>query len=361
MTLLTTVQTISDELGLGLGVISQAANSSDDMIRQIVAFVNKAARNASKDSDFTTGIREMLVQINALTGTYTGNTTNGSNDITAVNDVTGIVPDMVVTGLGLPVMARVVRVVGNTITLDQAAISTNVATTLLFAQDFYNLPDDWEQWVSQTAWSRSDRWQLRGPMTPQEYQFYKSGIVVTYPRQRYWVIGRRDKRLQIDPVPGPGDNGKIFAFNYVSKTCVFPAKWKAATSYAANAYCEYNGNIYFTTSGGTSGSNPPLVLSGTQSDGGVTWTFTSEAYDSYRFDTDTALFDEDVIVIGAKAYWLQQKGLIYEPTMKEFNERVMQVASFETNAPMLDLSGGGGVGYIGDWNIPDTGYSNYRA
>lgn len=47
-------------------------------------------------------------------------------------------------------------------------------------------------------------------------------------------------------------------------------EWAASTVYAALATVNYDGNVYRTTAGGTSGSRPPVHLEGTESDGSIT-------------------------------------------------------------------------------------------
>ena len=49
--------------------------------------------------------------------------------------------------------------------------------------------------------------------------------------------------------------------------------WAPGTAYSASTIIRYEGNVYFTTLGGTSGNRPPIHMVGTSSDGGVDWLY----------------------------------------------------------------------------------------
>jgi hypothetical protein len=70
---------------------------------------------------------------------------------------------------------------------------TTVASTASYA-----LPSDYGWYVNDTAWDRTNYWQMRGSLSPQEWQRYKSGISTSTPRHRFRV---RNGLLYIDPTP----------------------------------------------------------------------------------------------------------------------------------------------------------------
>lgn len=67
-------------------------------------------------------------------------------------------------------------------------------------------------------------------------------------------------------------NQGAFAGNSTANNGTAPA-WATATVVAAKTYTTSNGQLYFTTAGGTTGAVAPIHLQGTVSDGGVSWTF----------------------------------------------------------------------------------------
>lgn len=60
----------------------------------------------------------------------TGNTSNGSNQITNVSSMTGVTPGCSISGIGIPVGTYILNVSGNVITLSQAATALGIGITL---------------------------------------------------------------------------------------------------------------------------------------------------------------------------------------------------------------------------------------
>ena len=84
----------------------------------------------------------------------------------------------------------------------------------------YAMPSDFDRITRRTSWDRNDHWELLGPMTPQEWQWRKSGIVATSPRRRYRLKPSATTpyalKYVIDPTPAAGDVGSIMVFEYIS-------------------------------------------------------------------------------------------------------------------------------------------------
>lgn len=57
---------------------------------------------------------------------------------------------------------------------------------------------DFGWFVNDTAWDRSNYWKMRGSLSAQEWQRYKSGIASTQPRTRFRIKGGL---IYIDPTP----------------------------------------------------------------------------------------------------------------------------------------------------------------
>jgi hypothetical protein len=85
---------------------------------------------------------------------------------------------------------------------------------------------------------------------------------------------------------GDGANNRLFfnAVAIVSDTKGSPDDvktdaplWKASTVYADYAQVKYNGNYYSATTGGTTSTTPPTHLTGSATDGTVTWLYMSSS------------------------------------------------------------------------------------
>lgn len=55
-------------------------------------------------------------------------------------------------------------------------------------EDEYALPSDFSHFIPTTMWDRSEFWAMQGPMTPDEWQTLKSGIISTWPRIKFRIL-----------------------------------------------------------------------------------------------------------------------------------------------------------------------------
>lgn len=230
--------------------------------------------------------------------------------------------------------------------------------TLASGQASYALPPDFDRHIPQTHWDRDRHWELIGPITPQEWQFRKSGTVASAPRRRFRVKTRTASQFFIDPTPASADSGLTIAFEFVSASWVSPMAWAASTVFAANSYCSYNGNYYKTAAGGTTGSTAPTHTTGTVSDGGVSWAYNTDLFDHFVADTDTSIIPQAVLEIGTAWRFLHSKGL---PTWVTLKDRAEDMAarwsSKKRGAAIIDMTNVVyGERFIGPWSVPDTGF-----
>lgn len=129
----------------------------------------------------------------------------------------------------------------------------------------YALPLDFNRTAMETLWNRTQRWPLIGPLTGVEWQTYKSGLIVSYPRQRFRNKGWSNSQFFIDPTPSDTEN---LVFEYTSNTTVRPKTWVANTAYTQNTYVSYDGLILKCTTAGTSHTVQPPAFG---KDGTVIW------------------------------------------------------------------------------------------
>jgi hypothetical protein len=189
---------------------------------------------------------------------------------------------------------------------------------LVSGQATYQLPAAFSYYQYETFWNQSTRWKVLGPMTQQEYAEAIGFGLTTTIYQRFQVRGVSNNELLIYPTPGATNDGNVLVFQYIADRSVRPKDWTASTTFAANSYCFYNGNYYQTTTGGTTGATAPTHTSGAVSDGGVTWTYYSGAYNDFLADTDLSLFNEKLV----------EQGVI---------ERFAEIHGLETIRPKFDI------------------------
>lgn len=173
----------------------------------------------------------------------------------------------------------------------------------------YALPADFGHLVDQSLWDRSNYWELRGPLTPQQWQTYKSSVLgntdITWKRFRIRNVSGTVK-FSIDPTPT--DNGEELVFEYVS------------TGWCKNA---------------------------------------SEVWQSeFKNDTDVGLVDEYLIQLGVEWRMLNRLGMEYQEEKREYEIQVQQAIARDGGAPVLDLGTRRSRSLIGPWNVPDTGYGS---
>lgn len=225
--------------------------------------------------------------------------------------------------------------------------------TLVDGQASYALPSDMDRFEFRTFWDRSNEWELIGPLSPQEWQWFKSGVVTSFPRRRFRIKGYADKQFFVDPTPDSGDAGQVLVFEYLSQTWVRPQTYANNTTYAAGAYVFEDGSIYSTATGGT--SNGATVAT----DAGITdWTLFTDEYRRFLADTDVSLLDEDVLILGIIWRFKQAKGLNFSVELAEYESSVASQVAAIKSAPTLDLNRSTNPRFISSANVPDTNFGN---
>lgn len=172
----------------------------------------------------------------------------------------------------------------------------------------YALPADFQKFLLNTAYDRTNKWIMLGGVTPQQWQFRKSGLIQSSIYKQYRIKGNSSNQFFIDSTPTAADN---LVFEYQSTNWILPIVWTTGYTFAANAYCSYNGNIYKTSSAGVSGATPPTHTTGSASDGTITWVFQSIKYNKFLADTDFPVIDDELVKDFLAWYFLRSKGLEY--------------------------------------------------
>lgn len=179
--------------------------------------------------------------------------------------------------------------------------------TFVSGQALYALPSDFSQYHYDTFWNQSSRWRLLGQMSEQRYADIEGYGLSPTVYDEYQIRGLADNQLLISPTPG--SSGDVIIFEYVSDRTIKPKTWAASTAFGNNSYCFYNGNYYTTTTGGTTGATPPTHTSGSVSDGALTWTYYSGAYNKFLADTDETIFNPKTLEQGMLERFAEIHGL----------------------------------------------------
>lgn len=172
------------------------------------------------------------------------------------------------------------------------------------SQASYAFPSDYANFLDFTMWDRTQYWALRGSLSPQEWQAYKSGVQSTTPRQRFRV---KQGQIFIDPTPSTTDS---IVIEYQSKY------WVAVTA-------------------------APTVGSKTD----------------FSLDTDVSILDEEAIQMDTLWRFLARKGLAYAEEKDQADRYIND--TFGCEAPSMPMNFGG-YDYA-PWpplpTVPTTGYS----
>ena len=227
--------------------------------------------------------------------------------------------------------------------------------TLTASDETYALPADFDRFIGTTGWDQTNQFPLIGPIQPQEFEWRTYGIGGTTPRVRFTVRGNGLQRLYLYPTPESADT---YSYLYISKNWILPVEWTASTAFTANSYCSYDGNIYLTSAGGTTGSTEPTHTSGSSSDGGVTWTYQDIEYTTFQADTDYSLIDEKTLEIGIEAEWAFRNGLQYEAYAVAYETMLRRNAHALNGGKTLNISKQQGPYLLSYLNVPDSGYGS---
>lgn len=300
MALLDLVQTVCAEVG-GISIPNAVASSQDQQVKQLLALATRAGKELAsypvKDSCWQALQKQYLFQTNFLTASTTS--VAGSTTLTLAS-TTGISVGFGVTGNGLPVATTVLAVTPTTVTLDQAATISGTGT-FTYSQIAYPLPADYDHTTPQTFWDRNYRWQMIGPLSPQEWQVLKSGIAPTGPRRRFRI---EQNQFFVDPYPT--DKTQL-VFEYIS-----------------NGWCKSASGV---------------------------------SQNKFQADTDVSVLPQDLLELSLKWRWLRAQGLDYDEDFNIYARAVERAAARDggnrtlvlnrqaLNSPLLSSA-----------QIPDAGF-----
>jgi hypothetical protein len=212
-------------------------------------------------------------------------------------------------------------------------------------QGLYALPDDFDRMVPQTAWNRSTRQPLGGPLSPQEFEYFKGRLAGITWNILFRTLQGQFQAFPDDATPG----GYVVAYEYISNYFVQAAgssanlasPWGPGVTYAGNAIVSYGGNIYESQSGtGVSGTTGPHGSSGGGiTDGTCTWTFLNSAgLAAPTQSSDTVLLDSHLVTRALKLQWLLQKGMPSDAALADYSLALEAAKAGDNPGAVLSLS-----------------------
>lgn len=183
------------------------------------------------------------------------------------------------------------------------ALHKEYTFTTVASQQEYALPADFECFVQRTWWDGTLKWELLGPITAQEKQVLKYGIIANGPRRKFYI-----QNNELNLVPVPESTGDVIAYDYFSNY------WCQSAAFAPQAR----------------------------------WTA----------DTDLYLLDEDCFIQGIKWRFLRAKGLSYDQEKDDYERDCARVMARDGGARDLNIvsSDFSVARLLDDANIPDTGF-----
>lgn len=239
------------------------------------------------------------------TGTYAA----GATTITGIPTTAAITPatSFQVSGQYINQAARVVSVdSGTQVTIDIPTSGAATGGDIVFTQDTYALPSDFDHFVNDTWWDVTNNWILFGPDSPQRYAQETAGIVTTGPRRHFHIVGRGSgQTYRIWPPIGTVENNFTLQWQYISKYAVLDPD-------------------------------------------GVTYK------ERFTDDDDLPTLEDNIFIMGAKWRFFQIKQLDYAPLQAEYLDYVNRRIAMDGGATVLDLSRGSVSEYlISPSQVPD--------
>jgi len=316
LTLLQIVAQAQAELGL-FPVATSVVGNTDTTVQQMLALLNALGRDLVTERDWAAQQRTGIINPDAPIVT-TGDLVAGSPVITNIPSTAGLAPAyFLCTGQTIPAAARILSVGGATsVTLDSEATTTATGVQLTFPKDRYDLPSDFGHFINQTQWDRTNHWQLNGPMSPQEDEWVRSGIVTTGPRRRFRITSvyggasaTLNRAFEIWPAPATTDGASTLSYEYVSLS------WVRYISVG----------VAFIKA-------------------------------SFTADTDVCIFPDDVMVTGLKRRFWAAKGFDYQDYDMEFQRAKQKAISQDTGARTLDMRRRKWPVFVSPGNIQDGNF-----
>lgn len=171
----------------------------------------------------------------------------------------------------------------------------------------YALPADYQRMINNTAWDRAQFWQIRGGITPQQWQVIRSGLYQTARLSANFRIKQASNKIAkafyLDPIPG---GVRELVFEYQSKWWVY----------------DPNNN--------------------------------NDRLPRPNADSNEVIFDEELMSLGVVWRFLRQRKLPFATEMAEYDRYRSRAIAQDRSPPTLTINETPWRLPVG--NVPDTGF-----
>lgn len=302
LTLLQLVSQASSEMGIQAP--ATVISNTTLYVIQMLNLANGLGQNLTREHDWNR--QDIIYNFPTVYYQYTATTVSGSTTISAMSSTTGLTTSptyfsVMGTGIAQSTMLVSVNSGASTAVLNIPATASGTVT-LTFAQTQYDFATGFDRLLDRTQWSKTQRWELLGPETPQQWEWLLSSYIATGPRIRWRVL---QNGFQIWPPQAANIN---LGYEYMSQYWVVAAMGTTATKAAFTA------------------------------------------------DTDTSIWPDSLLVSGLKWRWTTAKTNNPNNEYKPEYDRQLSIAkAADGGSPTLAMSPMPSSVLITWNNIPDSG------
>ncbi len=311
LTLLQVVDRAYAEMALGSVPSTVIANTNLDVI-QLLNLANGFGNDLMREYNWQRLTKEY--RFTTVYYQYTATVVSGSTGLSALSSTTGLTANptyFMVTGAGIPQDTYLVSVSAGpaTAVMSNAATTSGTTVTLTFSQVMYANASDFDRLNDDTEWDKTNRWQLLGPNTGQQWQWLKSSTIATGPRARYRMLGGL---FQIYPAQAATLS---YGLEYISN------QWVLATAAA------------------------------------------TPSKSSFTVDTDTCIFDDQLMVEGLKLRFRREGGFqtgtySQNDLQTGFPTRLLSIAkAADAGSPKLSMSPRRAGYLLSEENVQDGNFN----
>lgn len=302
---LTLLQLVDQAAGeMGVQQPATVISNTTLYVIQMLNLANGLGQNLSREFDWQR--QDTIYNFTTTYYSYTADLSTSSTTITNLSSTTGLTTNptyFTVLGTGLPQGTTLVSVNAgaSTAVLSNTPTTAGTTVTLSFCQTQYDFATGYDRLIERTQWSKTQRWELLGPETPQQWEWLLSSYIATGPRIRWRVL---QNGFQIWP---PQAANIRLGYEYVT------SYWACAT-----------------------GSTLPTKA-------------------TFTVDSDTCIFPDALMVTGLKWRWAKEKENPSEPLYRADFMRQLDIAkTTDAASPTLAMAPQPASVLITWNNIPDS-------
>lgn len=293
----------------GISKPTSIIGNSSETARQILAAAQDEGESLTRrpDTGWTELIREKVITT-AIAGT-----TNAAIAFKLADTTASFLTDDI--SAGDAVANKDDGTSSTVVSVDSDAIITLSSDIFTPGQDYeiykskHPLPSDYKYLVDDTLWDRTNYWELRGPLTPVQWQTYKSSVLgdtaTTRRRWRIHNLSGDGRSFFIDPTP---TDAAELVYEYMS-----------------TGWCK------------SAGGDPQT---------------------EWKKDDDVLSLDSFLFRLGLKWRILNRLGLDYLEEKNEYEAEVEKAIGRDTGGDILSLTAPAPISLITTCNVPDTGFGS---